>query len=79
MLTPRIHINGRDPLEFLLSVMENQDLDVNLRVRAAIAACQYVHTKTHDGGKKEGKQRAADVAASGKFTAQVAPRLIVDQ
>ena len=64
-----------DPLEFLLRVMNNNQLEVRVRVRAAIAAAQYVHTRTRDRGKKGDRERAAEaVMASGRFTPVVVPK-----
>jgi len=66
-----------DPLAFLLRQMNDRTLDPAVRQRAAIAAAQYVHTKTKDGGKKEARQKAAAAAAAGKkpgsFTPMSAP------
>ena len=66
-----------EPLEYLLAVMHDNQADPALRVRAAIAAAQYVHTKTGDGGKKEEKDREAKVASSGKFAPAGPPKLSV--
>ncbi len=65
-----------DPLHFLLAVMNDSAADPKLRVRAAVAAAQYVHTRTKDGGKKEAKQDAAQDAAAGKFQPAAPPRLV---
>lgn len=46
-----------------------------LQVRAAIAAVQYTHHKAGDGGKKEGKQKAAAGVAGGRFAPAEPPRL----
>lgn len=48
------------------------------QIRAAIAAVQYTHVKRADGGKKEEGQEAAKKAATGKFAAASAPRLVVN-
>ena len=65
----------RDPLEFLLIVQNNPAVDPALRVRAAIAAAQYLHTKTHDGGKKEAKDETAKKVATGRFAPKAPPSL----
>ncbi len=64
-----------DPLDFLLRQMNDRTLDPAVRQRAAIAAAQYVHTKTKDGGKKEAKQKAAEQATKkeGGFKPMAAP------
>lgn len=69
---------GQDPLEFLLSVMNSAETDPRLRVRAAVAAAQYVHPKRGEGGKKEQAEKAAGDAASGKFKPSAPPRLVVN-
>lgn len=48
-----------------------------IQVRAAIAAVQYTHTKTHDGGRKEARQAEAEKVAGGRFGARPAPLKIV--
>lgn len=68
----------QDPLAFLLSVMNSAETDARLRVRAAVAAAQYVHTKRGEGGKKESAEKAAGEAASGKFAPSAPPRLVVN-
>lgn len=65
-------------MTFLLSVMNDPNADAALRVRAAIAAAQYTHTKTHDGGKKEERERAAEAAGKGRFAPAASPRLVVN-
>jgi hypothetical protein len=37
--------DGMSPLDFLEAVYSNADLDLNVRLRAAIAAAQYRHPK----------------------------------
>lgn len=61
------------PLEFLLTAMNDEKLDANTRIRAAVAAAQYVHVKTHDGGQKEKRQKVADEAGVGQFAPSDAP------
>jgi phage terminase small subunit len=70
--------NKDDPLEFLLTVMNDPEAEPNLRVRAAVAAAQYVHVKRGDGGKKEEGQKRAESASSGKFAPAAPPRLVVN-
>lgn len=66
------------PLEFLVGVMNDAGADVRLRVRAAVAAAQYLHTKQADGGKKEAAEKAARDAASSRFAPATPPRLVVN-
>lgn len=65
---------ARDPLDFLLCVQNDPLIDPRLRVRAAIAAAQYKHTKRGDGGKKDEEAERAKRAAS-KFAASAPPPL----
>jgi len=65
------------PLEYLLAVMHDEKVQPNLRLRAAIAAAQYVHVKRDDGGKKEERQAKAEVVATGKLAPAAPPRLAI--
>lgn len=67
-----------DPLVFLLGVMKDPGAAPALRVRSAIAAAQYKHTKRGDGGKREGQADAAGKVAKGKFAPAAPPKLIVN-
>lgn len=71
-------IDNQDPLDFLLSIQNNAAVAPALRVRAAIAAAQYVHIKRADGGKKEEQAGKAKVAGGGKFSTPTPPRLVVN-
>ena len=72
--------NGHQtPLEFLLSVMNDNDVDDKLRLDAAKTAAQYCHPKKGEGGKKDERQDAADKARTGKFAPSAPPRLIVNR
>ena len=64
------------PLDYMLRNMRDPSVDEARRDRLAVAAAPFVHAKVGDGGKKEQeKDRAAD-AATGKFAALPAPRLV---
>ena len=71
-------IDNQDPLDFLLSVQNNAAVAPALRVRAAIAAAQYVHIKRADGGKKDEQAGKAKAAGGGKFSTPTPPRLVVN-
>ena len=67
-------VENQQPLDFLLSVQNNPEAPLKDRIRAAVAAAQYVHTKRSDGGKKEERaERAKSVA--GRFSAASPPKL----
>jgi phage terminase small subunit len=69
---------NQTPLEFLLAIMNDNEIDDKLRLEAAKTAAQYVHYKAGDGGKKDEKQEAAKKAGLGKFAAVEPPKLIVN-
>lgn len=66
------------PLEFLLSVMNDNEVEDRLRLDAAKSAAQYVHPKVGESGKKDERQQAAKRAGAGKFGAAAPPRLVVN-
>ena len=77
---PSKSLGGLTPLEYMLSVMNDEEADKTRRDRMATAAAPYVHPKAEaaDGGKKAQRQAAAEeVAAGGKFTPRQGPRLAV--
>ena len=53
------------PLEFLRNIWNNPKLPLRERMRAAITAAQYEHTKKGKAGKKEDAREAAHEAAGG--------------
>lgn len=67
---------SRDPLDFLLDVMQGTVVPTREQLRAAIAATQYKHPKKGDAGKKDDAAEAAKKAASGKFSAAAPPKLV---
>jgi len=69
---------AQSPLAFLLSVMNDNEVEDRLRIDAAKAAAAYVHTKPGEVGKKDERQDAAKKAASGKFGASAPPKLVVN-
>lgn len=67
--------DGRDPLEFLLDVMQGKIDARPEQLKAAVAAAQYVHAKRGEGGKRDEAQKDAERAAAGKFAAAAPPKL----
>jgi len=67
------------PLDYMLAVMNDEDVDQARRDRMAQAAAPYVHPKmeAQAKGKKEERQEAAERAA-GKFAPPQPPKLVVD-
>lgn len=76
---PRKSLGGMTPLEYMLSVMNDDDQEPTRRDRMAMAAAPYVHARASDvaPGKKEQKQEAAEKVAAGKFAPRGGPRLAV--
>lgn len=67
-----------DPKVFLLSVMNDQEMDARLRIDAAKSLMPFMHVKLGEGGKKDEKNRAAKSAASsGRFAPSAPPKLAV--
>ena len=71
-------LSQQTPLDFLLSVMRNPNVEEKLRIDAAKTAAQYCHLKKGDGGIKEEKAEKAKKAGAGKFGAAAPPKLIVN-
>lgn len=67
---------SRDPLEFLLDVMQMPLLHPDLRVKAAMKAVDFTHRKPAEGGKKEERRDAAESAQGGRFAPTAPPRLV---
>lgn len=67
---------NQTPLEFLLSVMNNNGIEDRLRLDAAKTAAQYVHPKKGESNKGAEKDEAAKQAAAGKYGARQGPRLV---
>lgn len=65
----------RDPLEFLLDVMQGFIKPSPDQLKAAQTAAQYTHVKKSEGGKKEQKQDAAQ-KVKGRFERAAPPRLV---
>jgi phage terminase small subunit len=66
-----------DMLEFLKKVAQGLIEATPIQVRAAIAAVQYTHTKTGDGGKKDALKEAAEQASTGRFKGKAPPLRVV--
>ena len=66
----------RDPLEFLLDVMQGKIIPTAEQLKAAQTAAQYMHAKKGEsGGKKEEAAEKQKAAASGRFGMREPPRL----
>jgi hypothetical protein len=67
-------VETRDPLEFLLDVMQGTVEPSAAQLKAAIAATQYKHAKMGEGGKKDARADAAK-QVGGRFSQAAPPRL----
>lgn len=67
----------RDPVNFLLAVMNDPGASPQLRVRAAIAAAQYENTRKPAKRKKWRQLDAAQAAAAGRFAPSAPPKLAI--
>lgn len=76
--TPVAVTETRDPLEFLLDVMQGRTEANMMQVRSAIAAAQYVHVKRADGGKKDEQANKAKKAGAGRYASAAPPKLVVN-
>lgn len=73
---PQNPILYTDPKAFLIAAMNDGELAEKQRVEAAKALMPFMHQRLGEGGKKEQAQDAAKTAATGKFGARQAPRLV---
>ena len=76
-VTPLTVPPAADPLQFLLSVVNDAAADPALRVKAAAAAMPFVHQRASTVGKKEQAQQAAERVAGGRFKAAPLPGSVV--
>ncbi|MBI3150064.1 MAG: hypothetical protein HYZ17_16290 [Betaproteobacteria bacterium] len=74
---PGVPAPAENPLAFLLSVQNNMQAPLKDRIRASVAAAQYLHLKKGDGGIKDDRKDAAKKAGGGKFGPRKAPTLVV--
>lgn len=71
-------MENKDPLTYMLDVMNNTDAGAERRDRMAIAAAPFVHARQGEGkGKKTEKADRAKQAASGKFAPSKPPIALV--
>lgn len=71
-------MEGQTPLDFLLSVQNDPAVPIQDRIRAAVAAAQYVHPKMGEGGKKHAAKQAQQEADVGLYARRAPPKLIVN-
>lgn len=73
-----IATNGdQSPLEFLLTVMNDNSVADKLRLEAAKTAAQYCHPKKGESsGKKEEAEARTKAAGAGRYGRREAPKLV---
>lgn len=64
--SPRVVAGRKNPLEYMLDVMNDPGADEKRRDYMAVAAAPYMHPKV-EKGKKQEKQEGAERAAAGRF------------
>jgi phage terminase small subunit len=77
IVEPPVEIPKKDPLTYMIDVINDDMADAEIRARMAIAAAPYLHAKpgeTHKG-KKDEKNDKAKAAGSGRFAPSAPPQL----
>ena len=67
----------KDPMVFLMALMNDLGADIKLRADAAKTLMMYTHAKKADQGAKAEKAEKAKKAATGKFAAAATPLRMV--
>lgn len=70
--------SGMSPLDYMLTVMNDNSADSERRDRMAVAAAPYCHARASDavGGKKEQAQAEAErLADDGRFAVPAPPKV----
>lgn len=66
----------KTPLEYMLAVMRDERVEPARRDKMAAAAAPFCHARAGEkGGKKEGREKAAKKASTGRFAPAVAPNV----
>ncbi len=67
---------SEDPLAFLMGVMNDGVVPLDLRIKAATSAAQYTHAKKGEGGKKQEQEAAALEAQRSQFAPSAPPTAV---
>ncbi|MGL5785171.1 MAG: terminase small subunit [Alphaproteobacteria bacterium] len=71
--------DAKTPLEYMLAVMMDSQVDAARRDRMAIAAAPFMHARKAESGTKKADAAArAKKAAVGRFAAPPPPKLVVN-
>jgi phage terminase small subunit len=69
----------KDPLTYMLDVMNDPNAPADRRDKMAIVAAKYVHRRANgNNGKKDDQKAAAKKAVTGRFSMGQAPSKVVD-
>lgn len=68
----------KNPLEYMLFVINDPTASEERRDRLAIAAAPFVHPRAGAAGKKDEQSDRARKASQGRFAASAPPRLVVN-
>jgi len=66
-----------DPADFLMDLMNNASIDLDLRVTAAKVLMPFTHERAGEVGKKEQQQAEAKKAAVGRYAPSPPPLRVV--
>jgi phage terminase small subunit len=75
---PAADLSNLTPLDYLLQVVRDEEMDQRIRIQAAAIAAPYVHGKVAPVGKKAAKLDAAKATVAGgggRFQAAAPPKL----
>jgi hypothetical protein len=70
-------VKGLRPLDVLLKIMNDERVDSEARLKAAITAAPYVHLRRGQGGKRDSERALGKAAAEGKFAPGATPKLLL--
>jgi phage terminase small subunit len=70
--------SGPCSLAFLKAVMQNNSIDLALRIVAAKALLPFTHCRVTSAGKKAAQADAAKTVGAGRFASSAPPKLVVD-
>jgi len=68
----------KNPLEYMLSVMNDPTVSEERRDRLAIAAAPFVHARAGAEGKKDERAARAKAVGAGKYAPPPPPKLVVN-
>ena len=66
-------MTGISPLEYMLRIMRDPEIEPNRRDRMALAAASFMHNRVGETGKKVSKEEKAREVGQGKFSPSRAP------